>query len=267
MKKFKHSFFAVCFAICLMTGLMAVTANAKSLDPIAYASDYFYGMKWGITHFDDSIKIAAAIAKRDDSGIKDILDDKSEGQQTFLYALNPVATLAQIESTLDVTVSPLNNEKFQIRNVKVQNTGEELKGSSSPQKTSKFQYAFLAVPYFSHNQIVFDPILAYKTRNNELVVWCILKNYTGQEIELRRISPIEYYDNGKKIAGGTAAGFEKPFRMSYYEPKVTSGTIDGLPDQCFVKITFEPGTYDENVDITNLDYLESSYFMDYSPIS
>lgn len=59
---------------------------------------------------------------------------------------------------------------------------------------------------------------------------------------------------------------ETPIKLAPHEDKVNLGITDGFPTMCFIKMTFAPGTYDNTVDISNLDNVGCVYSFDYSVI-
>lgn len=80
------------------------------------------------------------------------------------------------------------------------------------------------------------------------------------------VGQIDLKAGEKVLAQGLPNAFEEPVKLAPYKQQINDGVYDGLPTQCFVKIIFEPGTYDDSINISELDYLGSAYSLDYSPL-
>lgn len=254
----------LCLAVITMISLSVVSANAQSMTPLTFATDYVTSVKYIVTHPDEAVKITKAYVNREQSNeVKEIIEN-SQGAQTYVRLINISTTVGRMGKTAIATVNPANSEQNRILSMKIDSPANYLISNYSSGNFSP-QISLQSAPQFYKNPINFDPMILFKNKNQELVVLGILQNYSGRDIEVRGLPEIQLSESGKIIAIGSLSNLEEPMKMSYYrENQINAGVYDGLPDQCFIILIFEPGTYDDTVDISSLDSLECNYSLDYS---
>lgn len=247
--------------IILLGALTAIPVGAQSLGSGSFILDYATAYKYMLTHPKEAIKIIDAMVVEREQTNEITLDDSPEAQ-TYMRLLNIPLTIGVAEKTALVTVNPSNTERNRIISIKVSNPVN----FPTTEKTDKnSQICVLSAPTFNYNAISIDPKIVYVNRNHEMVVAGTLMNYSDRDIDLRGIPDIQLNENGKIVANGNTANFEEPMKMSHSRKKqVNTGVHDGLPSMCFIIIVFEPGTYDDTVDISSLNNLECNYSLDYS---
>lgn len=250
---------ALCLALLLTAAITAVSASAKSLDPVSVASDLAKGERFTFTHPKEAVQIGLSIAYSEP--VDDALVN-SDDARAFLRIGNIPVTGGVIVKLMITTLNPANSERNRVLSSKIENPASF---SSSPKTDDTFnsQFTLLSAQKFNHNDVDINPLFAYKTKNNELVVWGELQNYSGKNVEVYGIPEIRLLTDDKVLAGGAAPEFETPMKFSYRQKQVNTGVYNGLPTQCFIKLTFEPGTYDDTVDITSLDNLDCQYSLNY----
>lgn len=264
MKKIKW-IGAVCLAIVLAAIVTSVSVSARALDPASFASDYVKSYRFLFTHPQEYVDTVKMMVERTQSDELSNYIANSEDAQAFLRVANLPLTGARLNKALKTTVNPLNSEKNRILQLNISN-------STSPGAPKvdhglwNHDFTLLNAPFFSKNTISIDPKFVYKTANDELVVWGVMMNYSNQNVEVMGVPEISLQTGDKVLASGTSSDFDSPMKFSYYQDKVNTGVYDGLPTQCFIKITFEPGTYDDTIDISNLDNLDCQYALNYRVI-
>lgn len=263
MKKIK-TISAIGLAVILMAIVTAVSACARTQDPVSFAADYLEGMFWADTHPKEAVAVTSAALSRDDSNNVSALLNSSEGAQKYTRALNFLNLVGATVKTSLEAVNPgnANSHKMIVMNVDKPIQYSTDAGTSGVKNWLK--YNIFSIPLFSKNSITFDPILAYKTTDNKLVVLAYMKNFSNRNVEISGIPEVQLILDEQQIAAGQTSGFGDPIKLSYYQKKVNSGVYDGMPNAIFIVITFEPGTYDPNVDITSLDNLSCNYSLDYT---
>lgn len=257
MRKVKSGL-GLCLALLLAVLISTVSVSAQSLDPVSLTGDLLKSDQYLFTHPKEVVQILDSMIEG--TPLDETITD-SEDAQTFLRVVNLPDRASIITKALFVTTNPTNSEKNRIISIDV--TGPENFPTSSNGGSSVQQFTLLSSTYFNKNTINIDPVFAYKTQSNELVVWGVITNYSGKNVELSGIPEIRLMAGDKVLAGGNAQDFDSPLKLSYYQAKVNTGVYNGLPDQCLFKITFEPGTYDGSIDLTDLNNLDCQYSLNY----
>lgn len=263
MRKTKR-ILSLILSICLVVCISAVSANARNISIQSAPSDAKSFIKlesYLYTHPADAAHIAEEMTKGNTEVISQYFPDPQD--QEFIFRVNNLsATLADIIKTVYITGNFRNIERNVIPTIYISSSENLLFSESTPEQSK--QYTFLSISDNLSNAINIDPFFAYKNNNNELVFLGIIRNNTGKNAMINAVPHIEITSNGKLLASGYAAPFQQPMKMSPYHVEVNSGISDGLPDKCFIKMVFKPGTYDESVDISTLDHIGCSYTLDYS---
>lgn len=257
----------LCLAIFLTVALTTVSASAKSLNPVSLVSDYAQTYHYLFTHPRETAEIVKALEGRnEDENVTKIIESSKEAQALLRVANFPV-TGGKFEKAIDITLDPRNTEQGRILELTARPTKDDTHFPKVNQYFDNPQIAFLNTPYFYKNPINIDPKIAYKTKNNKLVVWGIMINYSGKNVAVDGIPELQLLSNNKVLASGTFSDFESPMKLSNYQEKINTGIYNGLPTQCFVKMTFEPGTYDASVNLSDLGSLDCNYALNYRIIS
>ncbi len=95
-------------------------------------------------------------------------------------------------------------------------------------------------------------------------------NQTGHKIQLNGIDDIVMVQDNETIASGESQPFDTPMIYSKRSERkegqriyINKGVQDGYPNASFLKVTFEPGTYKDGLDITELDNVVVMYAPNY----
>ncbi len=249
--------------------MLAISANAKNISLQTMLDDK-----------PEEISVAKFMAVHPKEFAELILDlDRGETSNLSQYFNNPddleyFLRMNKIDSTIGaliktglVTNDVRNSERFVVPKAQVKSNGvQSMESAASEYWRPGLPYSFLTVNFYTGNKISLDTFLMYKNAKNDLVVWGIIRDDSDTKIELRGISDIELKYNGKTFAAGSPTKFKTPIKLAPYPKEFNLGIYDSLPTECFVKLTFEPGTYDGDIDITNIDNISSAYEMDYSAI-
>lgn len=253
----------LCLTLILMIIATALPASAKGINPQQLQSDLVTFPRtevWVITHIKEDVEIVQGAMDGDYTALEKYLTDPKE-QEIFLRSTNYSFTLADVIKTTFITINPQNTER-----------GEKLafqvKGQSFPVKTSgstglPLNFTFLSTGRNAEKEIDVYPFLAYRDRNGNLVVLSTLTNNMGKKITITGIPHIELNSQGKIIAEGDSQSFDKPITLATRINEVNTGVESGFPTKCFLKMTFEPGTYDPSIDISVLDNLSCAFALDY----
>ncbi len=177
-----------------------------------------------------------------------------------------LSTLATINKTTANTINSQNTEQFRIPEVIVKGDGSK---SSSTGNAKKEYTLFTVNPTTEGKGVSIFPIIAYKDNDNNLVFWTSVDNYTGETISLGGFYEIELIgEDGNVMAGGDSELFSEPMKYSKRpDTKINPGVIDGLPTGSFMKLIFEPGSYDANLDVSNIGRFVISYVPEIQPLS
>ena len=261
MKKIK-TISAIGLAVILMAIVTAVSACARTQDPVSFAVDYAEGILWVYSHPREAVNVSSAVLSRDnDNNISELIKS-SEGAQKYVRYVNFFNLAGISMKTGWETVNPNNVNSTKMIVMKVE---KPLQYPTDSGVKSGLEYNVFGIPLFSKNTITFDPLLAYKTKDHQLVVLALMKNYSNHNVEISGMPEVQLHlDDGQQIAAGQTSGFGAPIKLSYYQKKASTGVYNGMPNAIFVVMTFEPGTYDPNVDITSLDNLSCNYSLDYT---
>lgn len=259
-----------CLAILLTLTIFVVPASAKSLDAQSVAADAKNFAKievWIYTHIGETVEIIEQLIDGSTEALDKYFPDP-ELNELFLRTYNiPKTTGALLKTTL-ILVNPSNTEKYVIPTVEF-NVPQNVFPTNSGNRNSGNNRSFTLLA----NDIIAAPaafslttFIAYKNSANELVVWGMLANDSGEAVEIFGIPSVVLSTNGKVFASGKANAFETSMKMAPHETQANTGVYDGLPTRCLVKLTFKPGTYDETVDISSLDNVSCSFALDYKPV-
>lgn len=259
MKKIRKPLI-VCLALFVMVIITSVAAGAASLDPVSLAKDFVHSDRYIVTHPREAVELVGAFAERDQPVN---IDTNDEDLQAFFRVMNIPNTGGAVSKGITTTLEPTNTERGRILSLNFKSPANYISKAKQP---FRIEGSFLNSPFFSKSTVTIDPHLVYKDRKNNLVVWAQLTNYSGQNIEISGIPEIQLLTGDKVLASGTSPDFDVPMKFSYYQKKINNGVYNGLPDQCFIKMTFEPGTYDDTIDISNLDNLDCQYVLNYRVI-
>lgn len=265
VKKFKKSFLSLLLAVFLVFSLVAVPASAKSIN--VQPQDIVNLTKvdtWIFTHPTEAIKLVQRIADGDYSAVDDYIPDP-ETREFFKRAMYYSSTVAYVQKTAIMTVSPQNAERNLIPSVLVKGSDStSQKAISKAPFTSNFN--ILTIRDDSRGKVNINIFLIYKDTHNNLEAVGILRNESGQKLQIDGIHAVQLTSNGKEIAGGNPSKFATPIQLSPHVAELNNGFHDGLPTMCFIKMTFAPGTYDDSIDISNLDNVGCIFSLDYSVI-
>lgn len=112
-------------------------------------------------------------------------------------------------------------------------------------------------PDYIHGKLLITPLYILKDANGRLHVICDTKNVTGQSLEFYGLDKVEVRSGDKVIASGEPKLMANPIVYSslpldkdYYG---SNKIIDGYATGGFLDIVFEPGTYDDTVNVSSLD--------------
>lgn len=256
----------MCLAVIFITAITAVPSAAKSLDPEQIRSDLVTAPKmevWIYTHLKEDIEISKGISEGDYSALEKYITDPVE-RDYFLRISNYSLMASDLIKTTSITANPMNSEHGRILAIVVKNSDPAIQQKSLSRATRNF--GFLAASRNASEKVDIYPFFIYKDTANNLVVLSTMTNNTKGKVTIVGIPYIELVSNGKTIARGNASDFDNPISFSAHENKANIGVQGGLPTKCFLKMTFEPGTYDDSVDISNLDNLSCAFALDYQVI-
>lgn len=249
--------------------LTAIPASAQNIT--SAISDLAKYEVYFVTRPQELIEVASTTQTGNLNEISNIVEDPEMAEITtrVLYFATVPSNLLK---TTVVTTSPENSERFTVPAVQIQTPDASFSPTSSTSSNKTFSDNFAVLSNFSDyglsNQVVIQPLFVYRNRNNELVLIGNMENYTAYPVIVDDISHIELTCKGKTVASGSSdRKFEPPMKLSTKPPTgINKGIYDGLPNICYIKITFEPGTYDENIKVSDLDALEMRYALDYTTI-
>lgn len=254
----------------LMTVIVtAIPASAKNL--VSTISDLAKFEAYYITRPQELIEVASTTQSGNLNEISNIVKDPEMAEITT-KALYFATFPSNLIKTSVVTASPENTERFIVPTVQIQNPSAVFSQPSSKFSGGSFQdnFVILSNPTDSglSNQVVIQPLFAYKNQNDELVLIGNMENYTTNLVIVDGVSYIGLTNKGKSIGSGNASKmFETPMKLSTKPPTgINKGVYNGLPNICYIVITFEPGTYDETIKVSDLDDLEMLYSLNYTPI-
>lgn len=218
MKKIRN-LWPLWLAIFLTVSLTAVSASAKSLNPVSLASDYVQAYHYLFAHPRESAELFKAIEGRNEDENVTKLVESSKEAQAFLRVANIPITGGKFEKAVDITLDPRNTEQGRILELTARSANDNTHLPMPDQQFDNPQIALLNTPYFYKNLINIDPKIAYKTKDHELVVWGILINYSGKNVAIDGIPELQLLSNNKVLASGTFSDFESPMKLSYYQEK------------------------------------------------
>lgn len=255
---------AFCLAIIMAFSLTAVPVSAKGTDASALSRDlrtYVKLDEYIFTHLPEDVEIVRDIVEGNTSSLDKYITDPEE-RELFLRVLNLPMTEADVIKTTAIMVNPKNSEQNRTLTMNVAHSDKKWESVSKNGKV--LAISLLSSGRSSEKKMDLYPFLAYQNTNNELVVLATVTNNTDSKVQLTGIPYIELLSGGKAFASGNAESFDTPMTFAPRSRKGGTGIYDGLPDRCFLRITFAPGTYDNNIDISNLDNVNSVYAMDYT---
>lgn len=257
MRKVK-SVVSLLLVVFVMSVLTSVSVQAGVL---SNAIEVELGMTYLISHPKEAVEIVnASIIRTPTDEVMELLEN-SEEARTFQKTLNFPYTVSGVLKTGWITLNPQNTEAGQIVSVTFDSPVQYPKAENT-----RLDYNVFSIPYFQKNELEVDPLLAYKSSNNELVVWADLCDYSGQNIEVDGVYEVVLIADGEVFAKGSTPKMERPIQLSAHQEQLSTGVYNGLPNHAFMKMTFEPGTYDDTVVLSEIKDLESNYSLDYSYI-
>ncbi len=172
--------------------------------------------------------------------------------------------------TAAVTMNPQNVEQGIIPQVQVKSDE-----SPSEQATAIIgRYSLLSLDEVSFDDIgelQIIPLIVYSDDGRNLNILMKVDNRSGDKIRLNGINAMEVIQDGKVIASGETELFDSPMIYSKRSERkedqiiyVNKGVDAGYPTTSFLKVTFEPGTYTDGLDITELNNVVVRYELNYS---
>lgn len=265
MKK-KKTIRSILLAVLLAVTMTAVPASAKSIQAQLQSlpSDLVSAAKldaWSLSHLEEINELGLQVSYGNYEEIDKYLTDPDIAD-FFKRILNLGGTVAGVIKTTGMTLSPNNSERYMVPSITV--------GGSSADKTnprlSNLDYSIFALRTDNKGKVNINVLLIYQDPQGNLVALGLLRNTSGQKLQIDNIPSIQLTANGKELASGTPSKLETPVRLAPHEDKADLGITDGLPTMCFIKMTFAPGTYDDSIDISNLDNVGCVFSLDYSVI-
>lgn len=218
MKKIKK-ISVIGLAVILMAIVTAVSACARTQDPVSFATDYLEGMFWTASHPKEAGVILSTMLSRDDNPRASEVIESSEGAQKFVNAANFANSVAAVAKTGLISVNPQNANPDKVITLDIKQPMQYTATLENGKREKKLEYNLFSYPLFYKNKITFDPFLAYKTSDNQLVILAVIKNYSNQNVEISNIPEIHLSADGKQIAAGQTTGFKAPVKLSYYQKK------------------------------------------------
>lgn len=207
-----------------------------------------------------------------DSGDSDPLADLQNNNPDVYSALTEfwgwTTSAVEIAQTAAITASPRNRTRnFSIPpqiipSIRVSspadNSNSSLLSRLGAFSASRIVFSSLADP--KADAVILQPFLAYPDQNNDLVLWCIIRNQTAEDVVLRGVYSVQFNSGSKVVARSLQSDFSVPIHLSSRsgEERYQPGLQNGVPNTCFVKFTFEPGAYDPTVDLGDADQLNGS---------
>lgn len=250
--------------IIASVGATPVSAAKLSVADIVKADLYAY------THPVEIFQLGRTIKSNSVDEIYNVIEDP-EIAQTAVTLLNYAYVPGSIIKGTMVTTNPQNSESNTIIKLRLPSQENDNQSTNSSQLSlpQLNSFSIIASPsnFGQKNTISLEPLIAYKNNADDLVVLGFFENNGDTNIELRGISYIELSSDGNPIASGEPVNIGTPMKFSTNPEGINLGVYDGLPNMCFVKITFEPGAYDETLDVSQLDHVGMTYSLDYSNIS
>lgn len=164
-----------------------------------------------------------------------------------------------IIQTAGLTVNPGNQERNQIPMITVTFPGNS-EASAEENTTDRTKFTILPSTNKA-NQFVVQPVAAFYDDKNNLVILCVMENRSDQEKELKGFYTIQFGNNENISARGIPTEFDYPIRLS---PGATGNLNvarlkDGIPNMCFLVISFSPGSYDNSLSLRDWKELSGSY--------
>lgn len=259
----KTTFFKPLLLVIFLACVTAIPISAKELNVQSLPADiknYIKIQTFVATHPQEGKEIDLQLNEGNTEPLEKYIPDPEE-QEFYLKMSNGTTTIADVLKTALITINPQNEQQGIVPSIRIK--GQEYRDKNNSKLLRKPELSILSTHYFTGNKITLDVFGIYKNRNDELVVLGIIRNNTGKDIEINGISSIELSVEGKLLASGIPTQFNSPLKYSPYKAEWNTGVYHGLPTASFVIIIFEPGTYNENMEISNLDNVNSVYSMDY----
>lgn len=250
----------------MATVAFSTSASAKSIDLHSVSSDINNLAKldtWTLTH----PKELTQLIQQEAEGNYDIINNyftDPELNQFLTKVINICTTAGIVGKTASITINPSNTEKGVIPSTEIKSSNTSPKFAVPTKQQSSPIYSILTIRTDSMGKVNINPFLVFKDKNNNLVVWAVFSNNSRQTIQINGLSSLELTSNKKVIAQGDPAPFKTPVTLASRAStaKANSGVKDGLPTMCFLKMTFHPGTYDDTVDYTDLDFVGCAFSLD-----
>lgn len=267
--KWKKMIVELILALIACTAITAVSASAQSIDG-STITKLFKLDQYMLSHPQQFSEIAMATKNDSATDIHQIITDP-EVADTYIEISYLASTPTAIIKTALVTVNPQNTARGVVPKVTIGNPSLDHHESTtilSKNGLNPKNYLLVTDPslYGRSMKLALNPLFLYKNDKNELVLITYFQNNSDTNIEVNGLSHVELFSNGKVVASGNPSMFEKPMRFSTNPEGINQGVYDGLPNMCFIKITFEPGTYDDTVNIHDIGSLDLRYSLDYSTI-
>lgn len=263
MKKQIKKINSILLAFIVVASLAVIPASAASINIQRLPADIKNAAKldaWGRFHPYEVMEIGIHMTNGDYSDIDKYITDP-EVRDFLLRGVNVSMTVSLVNKAARVTINPQNQEKNYIPSFKV--TQSAVTYTLAPTSGNP-DYTILAIQNDVKDKVNINLFLIYKDTQNNLVALGIIRNESGKKLQIDGIPSIQLNTNGKELASGNPSNFEKPIQLAPHVVEVNNGIYNGLPTMCFIKMTFEPGTYDSTVDISNLDNVSTVYSLDYS---
>lgn len=164
-----------------------------------------------------------------------------------------------IIQTAGLTVNPVNQERHQIPMISVTFPGNN-ETVTEDKISDRTKFAILPSTNKA-NQFVVQPVAAFYDDKNNLVILCVMENRSDQEKVLKGFYTIQFGNNENISARGIPTEFESPIKLS----SGTAGNFNvaklknGIPNMCFLVISFSPGSYDNSLSLRDWKELSGSY--------
>lgn len=164
-----------------------------------------------------------------------------------------------ILQTAGLTANPGNQDRNQIPMITVTFPGNS---ETAAEENTTDRTKFTILPSTNKaNQFVVQPVAAFYDDKNNLVILCVMENRSDQEKELKGFYTIQFGNNENISARGIPTEFESPIKLS----SGTAGDFNvaqlknGIPNMCFLVISFSPGSYDNSLSLRDWKELSGSY--------
>lgn len=122
------------------------------------------------------------------------------------------------------------------------------------------RFVLITLPDPKVDQVILQPFCAYADPENDLVIWCIVRNQTSEDLVLNGVYSVQFNSKDKVVARSLESRFSTPIHLSSRsgDDRYQPGLQNGVSNTCLVKFIFEPGAYDSSIDLGDADELNGS---------